>query len=213
MKILAITDIHGNYKAVKRLVGEISEVDAVLIAGDITHFGNGRDAEEILKPLFGLGVPILAVMGNCDGRDVLDVLEKLGISVHKRRREIEGLGVVGFGGSNITPFSTIWEFSDDEIYHSLKDNYREGDIVLTHAPPYGTSLDRTYSGVHAGSKGLRRFIEEYQPPFCICGHIHEARGIETLGTTIAVNPGPLSRGFYAVIDTEDREVFKLKLKS
>ncbi|MFA4646887.1 metallophosphoesterase [Pyrococcus kukulkanii] len=206
MRVLAITDIHGNYREVKTLAGELDDFDVILIAGDITHFGNGREAEKILSPLLGTGKPLLAVMGNCDGRDVLKTLEKLGISVHNKRVEVRGVGIVGFGGSNVTPFSTIWEFSDEEIYESLRRNYKEGDIILTHAPPYGTKLDKTFSGVHTGSRGLRKFIEENQPPLCICGHIHEGRGVERIGRTIAVNPGPLSRGYYAMVDLEKLEV-------
>ncbi|AEC51839.1 hypothetical protein PNA2_0923 [Pyrococcus sp. NA2] len=205
MRIVAVTDIHGKKSSVASLVEKL-EASVVLIAGDITHFGNGHEAEEILEPLLNSGVKVLAVMGNCDGRDVLQKIEELGISVHDKRVEIGGIGVVGFGGSNITPFSTIWEFSDDEIYNSLKRNYRDGDVLLTHAPPYGTKLDKTYSGVHAGSRGLRRFIEEEQPPLCACGHIHEGRGIERIGSSIAVNPGPLSRGYYALIDTDEWRV-------
>ncbi|ASJ16031.1 metallophosphoesterase [Thermococcus chitonophagus] len=206
MRILAITDIHGSYQGVKALARQADDFDLILVAGDITHFSNGKEAEKILSPLLEAGKPILAVMGNCDGRDVLETLERLGISVHNKRVEIGGVGIVGFGGSNVTPFSTIWEFSDEEIYGSLRRNYREGDVILTHAPPYGTKLDKTFSGVHAGSRGLRKFIEESQPPLCICGHIHEGRGVERIGKTIAVNPGPLSRGYYVVIDLEELRV-------
>ena len=33
-----------------------------------------------------------------------------------------------------------------------------------------------------------------------CGHIHEARGIDYIGDTRIVNPGPVSAGHYAVFD-------------
>ncbi|MDK2870143.1 MAG: uncharacterized protein PWP39_1378 [Pyrococcus sp.] len=212
MKIVAITDIHGRRSKVEELVNVLrgENVDMILIAGDITHFSGAKEAEEVLSPILALNIPVLAVMGNCDGRDVLDFLEQKGISVHEKRVEAKGVGIVGFGGSNITPFSTIWEFSDDTIYLSLTRNYRDGDIVLTHAPPYGTKLDKTHSGIHAGSIGLRRFIEEKQPKLCICGHIHEGRGIERIGNTIAINPGPLARGYYAVIEGDSVELLNLK---
>lgn len=197
---------------VEKLVDVVrrEDVDVILIAGDITHFSGAEEAERVLSPLLTLEIPLLAVMGNCDGRDVLDFLEERGVSVHDKRVEIKGVGVVGFGGSNITPFSTIWEFSDDVIYSSLIRNYRQGDIVLTHAPPYGTKLDKTHSGIHAGSMGLRKFIEEKQPKLCICGHIHEGRGVEKIGNTIVVNPGPLARGYYAVIEGDSVELLNLK---
>jgi len=208
MRIVAVTDIHGNMASTVALANILKKIEAelLLIAGDITHFSGGEIAKQILEPLLKLGVRVLAVMGNCDGKDVPKVLDELGINVHNARVEVKKVGVVRFGGSSVTPFSTIWEFSEEEIYSSLKRNYRSGDIVLTHAPPYRTRIDKTFSGIHAGSKGLRKFIEEEQPPICICGHIHEARGIDKIGETLVVNPGPLSRRYYAVIDSETWEV-------
>ena len=209
MRIIAITDIHGNENKVKWLIEKIRDekFDALLIAGDITHFKGRRSAEKILNHFLELDRPIYAVMGNCDGRDVLDLLEELGISIHNKRIEIDGIGIVGFGGSNITPFSTIWEFHDDEIWESLNKNYRDEDTLLMHVPPYKTKVDKTFTGLHVGSKALRKFIEEKQPPLVICGHIHEARGIDEIGKTLIVNPGPLFRGHYAVIDiNEERKV-------
>jgi Icc-related predicted phosphoesterase len=45
-----------------------------------------------------------------------------------------------------------------------------------------------------GSESVRRFIEEQQPKWFFCGHIHEAEGVEAqLGATRAVNVG--KRGY------------------
>ncbi|ALM74808.1 YfcE family phosphodiesterase [Thermococcus barophilus] len=213
MRIIAITDIHGNENKVKWLVEKIKDekFDVLLIAGDITHFKGRNSAEKSLKYLLELKKPVYAVMGNCDGRDVLDLLEELGTNLHDKRIEINGIGIVGFGGSNITPFSTIWEFHDDEIWESLNKNYRDGDILLMHVPPYKTKVDRTFTGLHVGSKALRKFIEERQPPLVICGHIHEARGIDEIRRTLIVNPGPLFRGHYAVIDINEGKKVSITL--
>ncbi|ADT83700.1 metallophosphoesterase family protein [Thermococcus barophilus] len=213
MRIIAITDIHGNENKVKWLVEKIKDekFDVLLIAGDITHFKGRNSAEKSLKYLLELKKPVYAVMGNCDGRDVLDLLEELGINLHDKRIEINGIGIVGFGGSNITPFSTIWEFHDDEIWESLNKNYRDGDILLMHVPPYKTKVDKTFTGLHVGSKALRKFIEEKQPPLVICGHIHEARGVDEIGKTLIVNPGPLFRGHYAVIDINEGKKVSITL--
>ncbi|WP_087037924.1 metallophosphoesterase family protein [Thermococcus litoralis] len=207
MRIIAVTDIHGRGNKVKELLEHIKgqEPDLILIAGDITHF-RGRDAAyNVLKEFINFGKPFYAVMGNCDGRDVLELLEELHISLHDKRVEFNGVGIVGIGGSNITPFSTIWEFSEEEIWEILTKNYQDGDIVLSHVPPKNTKVDKTFVGTHAGSKSLRKFIEEKQPPLVICGHIHEAIGIDEIGETIIVNPGPLSRGHYATIDFDEEK--------
>lgn len=208
MRFAVISDVHGNAEKAKKLVAVLGkrDFDALLIAGDITHFKGRESAEKILDVLEELGRPMLAIMGNCDGKDVLDLLEERGISVHDKRVELDGVGIVGFGGSNITPFSTVWEFHDDEILASLARNYRPGDVLLLHTPPYGTKADRIYSGRHVGSKGVRRFIEEREPPLVLCGHIHEARGVDSIGKTLVVNPGPLFRGYYAIAELKGGEV-------
>jgi Predicted phosphoesterases, related to the Icc protein len=60
-------------------------------------------------------------------------------------------------------------------------------ILLSHYPPFGV-VDFTLSDTHAGDGYLRRLIERYQPPLVICGHIHEAKGIDKIGDTLVVNP-------------------------
>ncbi|MBP1912541.1 metallophosphoesterase [Thermococcus stetteri] len=206
MRIAAVTDIHGKLEKAKKLLGVLEEErpDLILIAGDITNFGGAEIARKVLEPLMDLGVPLLAVHGNCDGRDVPELLEKLRISLHNKRREANGTGFVGIGGSNITPFNTIWELTEDEIREILTKNYKPGDIILSHAPPKDTKADRVHSGLHVGSTALRKFIEGNQPPLVVTGHIHEARSVDELGKTVIVNPGPLFRGYYALIEFDEK---------
>jgi Icc-related predicted phosphoesterase len=59
---------------------------------------------------------------------------------------------------------------------------------------------------HAGSKSLRRFIETIQPRLVVCGHIHESAGIDTIGGTRLVNPGPFRHGNYTRITIDDAAV-------
>ncbi len=207
MRILAITDIHGRLEKVKALAGVLGklEPELVLVAGDITNFSGAKTARNVLEPLLALNVPLIAVHGNCDGRDVPGLLKELGISAHNRRVEINGLGIVGIGGSNLTPFNTIWELGEEGIRGILNRNYRPNDVILSHVPPKDTKADRVHSGLHVGSPALREFIEENQPPLVVTGHIHEARSTDGVGETVIVNPGPLFRGYYAVIEFDERK--------
>ncbi|WP_297436916.1 metallophosphoesterase [Thermococcus sp.] len=207
MRLVVVTDVHGKLEKVRKLTKTLAglEVDALLIAGDLTHFGGAEQAKDILHPLRNLGFPLLTVHGNCDGRDVPELLDGLGIGVHGKRVDINGLGVIGIGGSNQTPFHTVWELTEDEIRGVLERNYRPGDVILSHVPPYGTIADRVHLGRHVGSKALRRFIEEHKPPLVVCGHIHEGKGEDRIGETVVVNPGPLFRGYYAVIEFDEKE--------
>jgi uncharacterized protein len=37
----------------------------------------------------------------------------------------------------------------------------------------------------------------------LCGHIHESRGLDVIGRTQIVNPGPTAAGHYAVVDVNE----------
>jgi hypothetical protein len=66
-----------------------------------------------------------------------------------------------------------------------------------------TRLDMVPSGEHAGSIPVRSFIERFKPTLVISGHIHEARGIDSIGETTLINPGP-ARGNYAEITLNNK---------
>ena len=71
-------------------------------------------------------------------------------------------------------------------------------MLLSHTPPRGTAVDRTRRGDHVGSTAVRDCIQATSPCLAVCGHIHEAAGIDTLGTTTVVNCGPATQGQFAV---------------
>ena len=72
-------------------------------------------------------------------------------------------------------------------------------ILVTHHPPAGTECDLTGDGRHVGSISIREFILEVKPVICFSGHIHESRGIGSIGKTKVVNPGPLMEESYAIV--------------
>ena len=82
-------------------------------------------------------------------------------------------------------------------------------IYVCHTPPADTPLDVTSRGKHVGSRALRVFIEQHQPPLTLHGHIHEAPQMTgqyatRIGRTWCVNPGHNERQFQAVVfDTDD----------
>ncbi len=63
-----------------------------------------------------------------------------------------------------------------------------------------------------GSTKVREFIEKYQPQVCATGHIHEARGMDLMGSTIIINPGILMNGGYIEIIKEGKTL-KAQLKT
>lgn len=79
-------------------------------------------------------------------------------------------------------------------------------VLVTHSPPFGTNLDRSYKGDSWGSRAVRAAIEKYQPLLSLHGHIHESpvvsgSHIHRLGNTVALNPGQARDSLrYAVIE-------------
>jgi Icc-related predicted phosphoesterase len=74
-----------------------------------------------------------------------------------------------------------------------------------------TINDIVHGGRHVGSHAVRAFIEKYQPLACITGHIHEGIGIDKIGRTQIINPGPFRNGYYFTFSLHD-EVRDIELK-
>jgi Icc-related predicted phosphoesterase len=117
--------------------------------------------------------------------------------------------IIGFGGSNATPFGTPFEQTEQDIesyLSALHDRAPKGAkvIVLAHAPPKNTKCDAIKGGIHVGSEGLRRYIEAKKPDLVLCSHIHESGGQEdAIGKTMIFNLGRLSDGRAYVLTVDD----------
>ena len=209
MRLLAISDPHGDYAHIPLLVHEAKRkgsIDAVLIAGDITNFGPDELAYDLLELLEPLGCPVLAIPGNCDQRSILATLdESRAVNLDHTAHTIGNVTFAGIGGSNETPFDTPFERSEDEIGAMLDDILAIADrnggttVLVSHAPPKNT-LDRIPGG-NAGSEAIARAIGKVD--LIVCGHIHEDQGEMTKQGTVIVNVGQASQGRSAVIAIGD----------
>ncbi len=87
-------------------------------------------------------------------------------------------------------------FSEQEIEKSLSKllEGQKNTVLLTHLPPFGTSLDLDIAGKHIGSRAIRKAIEKKQPLLHLCGHCHEAQGEEKIGKTTSINVGAAKEG-------------------
>jgi Icc-related predicted phosphoesterase len=151
---------------------------------------------------------VLALPGNLDQADVFPYLEAEGVALHGRGMVIDGVAIFGCGGSNITPFHTPTEFTEDEIYDTLRRGYSQVQdlrplLMVCHTPPFNTKCDRLMNGTAVGSTAARRFIEEVQPEVCISGHIHESAAVDKIGDTTVLNAGPFKGGGYIVVNAQD----------
>ncbi|MHC1626929.1 MAG: metallophosphoesterase family protein [Methanoculleaceae archaeon] len=200
IRTLLIADLHGNYSYIDSFLDLNPEI--VIIAGDITNFGPAEVAEELLSRI---DLPCFAIPGNCDPRELLDLLDESGaISLHGVSRKIGPITFTGIGGSNATPFNTPFELSEEEIAQLIDEAYSRADrnvhnVLVSHAPPEGT-LD-AIGDAHVGSTALREALPNFD--LVCCAHIHEQRGIMEVEGVKVVNPGPASDGNCALITFGD----------
>lgn len=188
-RLLIFSDIHNDAKALEKLM-EI-DADYYFCAGDLVSWARGLDKMgEILKRR---GERMHVLPGNHESEsDIAAFCERFGfVNFHGRLMEIDGVHVAGLGYSSPTPFHTPGEYSEEEIASRLAGFAGLNPLVLIcHAPPIDTTLDRVREGLHAGSRVVREFIEKNQPRDFFCGHIHEAEGVvERIGSTRAQNVG------------------------
>lgn len=198
-RLLVFSDIHNDARALENLVN--TEADYYFDAGDLVSWERGLDRMgAILKRRAGR---VYAIPGNHETeRDIADFCARFGfVDFHGGTLELDGTHVAGLGYSSPTPFHTPGEYSEEELAARLEKFAALKPLVLiAHAPPLGTALDRVRDGLHAGSRAVREFIDRYQPDYFFCGHIHEAEGVAIqMGATRAYNVG--KRGYLLDLET------------
>jgi len=207
MKLLALADLHGKWQMLVEILRHAGPVDAILLGGDLTQFGTPDQAAEMLRVARRAGKPVWAVAGNCDSAEIDRLLVEQGAGLHGRAVTLEKLGIHGVSAA--PPWLPhMYGLSEDQLAEALQAGHQqlprvEHHLVLAHVPPADCRLDRTATGLHVGSKSLRRFVDRRQPGALVCGHVHEARGTERLGHTLVVNCGPAAAGYYAILDAAD----------
>ena len=202
MIIVGITDIHGELSSIHSAAKALSAADLVLVTGDITHFGGWKEAVTVMDAVRGYNPEILAVSGNCDYKEVDHFLDDVGINLHRKHITIRGTSFFGIGGSLRFRGQSPNENSEEELAQYLSEATEKllphsAAIMISHQPPFMTKNDLTYRGIHVGSRSVRKIIECLQPMICFTGHIHEAVGIDNIGGTKIVNPGPVYEGSFS----------------
>jgi Icc-related predicted phosphoesterase len=161
--------------------------------------------------LAGTEARAYVIPGNDDPWSIAEVLAA-GTAVDACDEQVRMVGpheMISFGYSNRTPWQTPRELEEDEIYARLRalvdqlENPADA-IFNIHVPPRDSSLDTAFEvdeelryvtrggrphEIATGSSAVRQIIEEAQPLLSLHGHIHESKGVTTIGRTVAINPG------------------------
>lgn len=190
MKILALSDVHGDTSFIKSMAekGAKEKVDLVLLAGDLVHHDGSLDG--LVGPFKAKGLDVAVLPGNHEGLAEIGFLtERYGTkNLHGYTLKIGDVGFFGCGYGDIG----IHQLTEEDFFATLKQSHDQlkgikKKIMVTHVQPSDSVLGL---GIFAGSSGVRKAIEQFQPDIHICGHIHETHGMEEqIGKTRVINVG------------------------
>ena len=204
VRIAAAGDVHcseGNRDTVAAAFRAIApEVDAILLAGDLTTYGEPEQALVLAEACRGLDIPVVAVLGNHDwhadrAAEVVEVLEEAGVVVLDRSWTVlecaaTRMGVVGTKGFvGGFPDSTVTDFGEPLMRAVYAETTAEVDalsagleavahcplrVVLLHYAPTSSTIEGEPPGIWAflGSDRLARPIAEHRPDLVLHGHGH-----------------------------------------
>lgn len=194
MKILAFTDIHGSLLALKRIEQKIKtqRPDLLVCAGDVSIFEHGIIG--ILRKLNKFDKKVIIIHGNHEDTSTFIKLSRLFkniIFIHKNHFIEGNILFLGYGGGGFSVVDREFEkIANSKFKKIIQKNKDKKILLVTHAPPYKTRLDKLIQG-HCGNKSIRNFIGKNKIDLLICGHLHENFGKEDkIGKTKIINPGP-----------------------
>ncbi|MAG91497.1 hypothetical protein CMO83_02375 [Candidatus Woesearchaeota archaeon] len=197
MKLLLFTDIHGSSTALKRIGQKVKaqKPDLLVCSGDISIFEHG--IKGILRKLNKLNKKIVIVHGNHEDESTFIRYSKIFrniIYIHKKNFIESKIMFIGYGGGGFSMVGKEFEkISRTKFKESINKNKDKKIVLITHAPPYRTKLDKLVEG-HCGNKSIRQFVEKNKVDLLICGHLHENFGKEDkIGKTKIINPGPYGK--------------------
>jgi uncharacterized protein len=204
LRVAAAGDIHcheGIRSQVAETMAAVAEqAELVLLCGDLTTHGRPEQAEVLAAACAGLGVPILAVLGNHDwhcnqSEELVAVLRAGGIDVLERESRIldahgSEVGVVGlkgfvggFAGSHLPDFGEpllreVYRESSRDV-EALDRGLREVElcslrIVMLHYAPSSATIEGEPEGIwpFLGTDRLAAPIVEHEPDLVVHGHAH-----------------------------------------
>ncbi len=190
LKILAAGDFHNDHLCATRLAERATKenVDLIILNGDLVEEDQPHG---IIGHFVNTKKKLVLVPGNHDLLATEFLANLYGVkNLHGAYMIQNGIGICGFGGANCG----MNALSEEDIYAELKASFEQikhlsTTIMVTHVHPSGTHMEQ-FSSFIKGSIGLRKAIESCKPTVVICGHVHEAEGIEEkIGSTTVINVG------------------------
>ncbi|HET8681142.1 MAG TPA: metallophosphoesterase [Micromonosporaceae bacterium] len=233
IRVAAVGDVHMDTDVVGRFRPALDRLpecaDALLLAGDLTRHGTVSEARCVAKEFGGLGVPVVAVLGNHDHHSdetdgLVDVLASAGIGVLEGTsvclRTAGGrlgvAGVKGFGGGfagrcasafgepEMKAFVRTTCDAADRLAEALQTLECDVRVALTHYAPVPDTLAGEPPEIYPflGSYLLGQAIDSAPTTLAIHGHAHAGseRGTTPGGVRVRNVAHPVIRQAYSVFN-------------
>lgn len=213
VRVAAVGDVHVGLDTAGRLRagldGLAGKADLLLLAGDLTHRGRVEEAKVLVEELRGVGVPVLAVLGNHDyhsdqQEEITAVLKDAGIrllegdavTVEAAGRPVGIAGTKGFGGGFVGASASDFGEPEMKAFTRLTKRLADGleralasldpsavRVALLHFSPVAETLAGEPCEIHPflGSYLLAEAIDRAGADLAVHGHAH--RGSRTGATS------------------------------
>ncbi len=199
MRIAATADLHfmpSSHAAVQDQLSKArDEADVLVLAGDLTNFGQPAEMEPLLNALVRLRVPTIAVLGNHDyesgkEQELMRMMSAEGIKVlDGSAYERDGVGfagtkgfVGGFGRGVLTAFGepeikTFVRASIDEalkLERGLSQLRTSKRMVILHYSPIAATVAGEAVEIYPflGTSRLAEVIDRHGADLVVHGHAH-----------------------------------------
>src|ERR1700704_1880740 len=213
MRIAATADLHFTPQRYAVLRDQLSKIrddaDLLVLAGDLTNYGQPAEMEPLVNALVRLRVPTVAVLGNHDyesGReaDLMQMMTAEGIKVlDGSAYERDGVGfagtkgfVGGFGRGVLTAFGEreVKDFvraSIDEavkLERAMSQLRTQRRVVVLHYSPIAATVEGESPEIFPfmGTSRLAEVVDRHGADLVVHGHAHHGKteGHTTTGVPV-----------------------------
>ena len=202
MRIAATADLHFNPQSYAKLKDQFERVrddaDVLVLAGDLTNYGQPNEMEPLLNVLLRLRIPTIVVLGNHDyesgkeeelGRMIVQAGIKL---LDGTAYERDGVGfagtkgfVGGFGRGMLAPFGEreIKQFVQASIDEALKLERAMSQLrtpkrmVVLHYSPIAETVKGEAPEIFPflGTSRLAEVVDRHGADLVVHGHAHHGK--------------------------------------
>ncbi|MGC1370635.1 MAG: metallophosphoesterase [Candidatus Sulfotelmatobacter sp.] len=213
MRIAATADLHFNPQSYAKLKDQFErvrdEADILILAGDLTNYGQPEEMEPLLNVLVRLRIPAIAVLGNHDyesgkQEELFRMIVSAGIKILDGTAYVrDGVGfagtkgfVGGFGRGMLTAFGEpeIKQFVQASIGEAIKLERAMSQlrtkkrVVVLHYSPIPETVQGEAPEIFPfmGTSRLAEVVDRHGADLVVHGHAHHGKieGKTTTGVAV-----------------------------